>query len=634
MWALNIADRLSKIVTPPARWSSIAGVVAMSIIMLVVAIDVFMRFALSQTLPGTIYIIGLMLIIVFFAPNADCELRGEHIQVDVLVKQLPPKVAKLIETNGYFISIGIVITLATQFFVQAQFYYKGNIVTGQLSIPEWIFIMLGGIFMIPFALALIVSFLRNLGQSFSLVGQKAYPFILPGFILAVALFTFSLWPDLLPSGISRSTWGIVVFGFLFVMIFLKVHIAAAMTMAAFLGFSYLVPPAASLANLSMTFIAVANQYTWSVAPLFLWMGTLAFYAGFAKEIYEVARIWLARLPGGLASASTGACGVLAAITGSSMTGVLTMGVLGLPEMRRYKYDMKLATASICAASTVGMLIPPSLGFIVYAFITQESVGKLFMAGIIPGILFIGMLIIMITVMTTVNKRLGPPGPSTAWREKIVSLKSIWAVSALIIFVLGGIYGGLFTATEAGAMGSFGAMLIGFLRKKLSWKGFMDSAMEAVRINAIIIFIFIAATALSAFIAGTNLSGNLADWVIGLNLSKYIIMAFILFIYMILGCVMNALPAVILTLPFFFPIAVAAGWDPILLGVLIVVMVDLGQITPPIGMNVFAMSAIAKDVPMYSIFRGIIPFWIAFLVLIVLLVIFPQISLWLPNMMFK
>jgi tripartite ATP-independent transporter DctM subunit len=632
MWTTKVAGHIKKYLEPVSWWCVILGMVAMAVITLVVVIDVTMRAILSMPLYGNIYIIGVMLIIVFFAPYAYCELKKEHIQVDVLVRLFSKTNQQIINTNGYFINIAIATILSWRMFNQAAFYKKGNIVTALLGIPEWIFIMLTGLFMVLFIFALFVNFFNHLGQFIQNKGFQAYLWLIPGMLMTSGLFLFSINPEWMPFEISYNMWGIFIFVALFILIFFNVHIGISMSMISVLGLSYLSGFEASLTNLTTKFIHVANQYTWSVAPLFLWMGTLAYWAGFARELYDVSYKWLGRLPGGLASASTGACAGLAAITGSSMTGVLTMGVLGLPEMRRYKYDMKLATASICTSATIGMLIPPSIAFIVYGILTEISIGRLFIAGILPGILFTAILIALITIMCTLNPKLGPPGPSTSWKEKMVSLKGIVAVLVLVLFVLGGMYAGLFTATEAGAIGSFGALVIGFIRRRLTFEGLVNSMSEAVRINGLIMFIFVSAIAFSSAVATTQVPNDLASWVISLQLSKYAILAVILFIYMVLGCLMNALPAIILTLPIFFPITMEAGIDPVLLGVLIVVMADLGQITPPIGMNVFAMSAIAKDVPMYSIFRGVLPFWGAFLVLIVILVLFPKISLLLPNLM--
>jgi len=296
--------------------------------------------------------------------------------------------------------------------------------------------------------------------------------------------------------------------------------------------------------------------------------------------------------------------------------------------------MRLSTATICTAATIGVLIPPSLTFIVYGLMTHVSIGQLFMAGIFPGLLFCCIMIAFITFTCYRNPKLGPAGSPTPWKERIFSLKDVWAVGVLILLVLGGIYAGIFTPTEAGAIGAFGAIVIGLARRRLSFKGFVNSVTEAVVMVGILMFIFIFATAFIKFIAITRITFGLADWITGLGLNKYIIITFIIIIYMFLGCVMNALPAIILTLPVLFPIAMGAGWNEIWFGVIIVIMLQLGTITPPIGMNVFAMSVVVKDVPMYSIFRGILPYWVAFIVLTIILVAFPQICLFLPGLMVK
>jgi len=364
----------------------------------------------------------------------------------------------------------------------------------------------------------------------------------------------------------------------------------------------------------------------------MWMGLLIYYGKFAKDLYDAAYKWIGQVPGGLASASVTACAGLSAITGDGLTGVLSVSPMALPEMKAYGYDSKLSTGSICAASTIGVLIPPSLPFIIYGMLTRVSIGKLFIAGILPGILFTLILVGTITLMCSMNPKLGPPGPRATWWERVASLKGIWGVALLVILVIGGLYTGIFTPTEAGAIGAFGALVIGIIRGRLKLRGFLDSALEATQLTGAIMFIFVFANVLGVFLSTTGLPYRLAEWITSLDLSVYGLISLILFIYVILGCLMNALPAVILTLPIFFPVVMSAGFDPVWFGVLIVVMVQLGTVTPPIGMVVFAMAGIARDVPMYTIFRGVIPFWVAFLVLVIILVLFPQISLFLPNLM--
>ncbi len=338
------------------------------------------------------------------------------------------------------------------------------------------------------------------------------------------------------------------------------------------------------------------------------------------------------MPGGLASASVSACTGLAALTGDTLPGILTIGVIALPQMRSYKYSDKLATAAICAGSTIGTIIPPSISMIVYGMLTGVSIGKLFIAGIFPGILLSVVLIGMITIMCYRNPRLGPRGPSFSWKERWLSLGGVLPPLMLVVVCMGGLYAGLFTPTEAGAAGAFGAIILGVAMRGLTFKGLVDSLLSSVRIASIMMFIFVFAFAFAHFLALSTLPYVAADWIVSLGLSPYGVLFFILFIYMVLGCIMPSIPAVIITLPIFFPVVMEAGFDPILFGVLITFMIALGNITPPIGMNVFGMAAVVKDVPLYDIFRGVLPFWGAFLVVIVILVFFPEISLFLPNLM--
>lgn len=632
MWTLKLANTISKIGNPLSSFSSSVGSLALIIMMSVVVVDVILRATIAKGVRGNIEIVGLMLLLVFFAAYAQAEAKREHIQVAVFLQRFTTKVQQIITTNGYFLTIGTIIVISWVCFDQAFFFKTGGEYTALLKIPLWPFMIVAAFFIGIFVLPLLSNFFKHLGELVTSQGTKAYLWLLPGTILSLGLFLISLWPSLLPFEINKGVWGGIILLLLFLLIFLKVHIGAAMALTSLLGLSYLLGANGALSNLSLSALTIGRQYTWSVAPLFIWMGVLCFYGGFAKELYKTAYRWIGHFPGGLASATVTACAGLAALTGVSLTGVMAMGTMALPEMRAYKYDNKLATASICAAANIGMMIPPSISFIVFGMITGVSIGKLFIAGIFPGILLTVVLIGLVTLLCRLNPSLGPPGPRSSWLERLASLKNIWAVALLIIICLGGLYLGFFTATEAGAIGCFGALAIALARRRLSYKNFVNSMNESLRMTGSIFFIFIFATAFSAFLAVTNLPYDLATWVTGLDLSPYVLLAFILFIYVILGCIMNALPAVILTVPIFFPIVTAAGFHPVLFGVLITIMVELGAITPPIGVNVFAMSAIAKDVPMYDIFRGLVPFFLAFILVTIILVVFPQISLFLPNLM--
>ena len=309
----------------------------------------------------------------------------------------------------------------------------------------------------------------------------------------------------------------------------------------------------------------------------------------------VAYRWIGHLPGGLASASTVACAGLSSIVGDTLSGVYCMGAIALPQMRSYGYDMKLGTASIACAATIGVMIPPSLAFIVYGMITEVSIGKLFMAGVLPGVLFAFILVSLITVRAKLNPSLAPRGEVSSLERTHAIERRVWPIVVLMLLVLGGIYTGMVTPNEAGGLGVFGALAISLVTRRLSWDAFWHSIERALLLSAGIIVIFMFATAFSRFIAISGLTQQLADLIIGLDLGKYQLIAAILLFYVLIGMFMNALPALVLTVPLFFPDRDDRRLRPVWFGVIVVIMVELGVVTPPIGVNVFAIAAMAEDV---------------------------------------
>jgi len=331
-------------------------------------------------------------------------------------------------------------------------------------------------------------------------------------------------------------------------------------------------------------------------------------------------------------ATVGACAGFAAVSGSSVATAVTMGTVALPEMERYKYDPRLATGCIAAGGTIGILIPPSIGFVLYGILTQQSIGKLFVAGFIPGVLEAIFYIITIYVLCKRNPLMGPPAPRTSFVEKMFSLKGTWGVLALFVLVIGGIYLGVFTPSEAAAIGAFGALLFALGRRKLGWQGFKSSLVDTAESSGMAIGILLTAMIFGYFLAVTRLPFELADVVAGLPIPPLGVLLLILLIYMVLGCVMPALAMIVLTVPIFYPLAMAVGYDPIWFGVIIVRVMEMAQITPPMGITVFVIKGVAKDIPMYTIFRGIFPFLIADICEIALLIAVPQIALFLPGLM--
>ena len=479
--------------------------------------------------------------------------------------------------------------------------------------------------------------LRNAGSVSAALSIPEYPFV---FILGIGFGIIALvfFIQLLES-IAKVTgqWRPITVGYigiilLVVLLFSGIPIGVAMGATGLAGMWLVAGPQAALGLLErIPYDSLAN-YTISVVPLFILMGSFCFYAGISQDLYRAIYKWLGHFRGGLAMATVAACSGFAAVSGSSLATAATMGTVALPEMKKYRYDDRLATGAVAAGGTIGILIPPSVILIIFGVITEQSIGKLFLAGFIPGVLEAVFYIITIYLMTLFNPAMGPRGPKTTMVDKFASLKDVWIVVVLFMVVVGGIYLGMFSPTEAGGIGAFGALLFALGRRRMSGKNFYESLLETGRTSAMIFIIVIGATLLGAFLAVTRLPYELADTVAALPVNRYAILILILLVYILLGTIMDSMAMVLLTVPIFFPVAMALGFDPIWFGILIVRVTEMGQITPPVGINVFVIKGVAPDVPMGTLFKGIVPFFIADIFHVALLIAVPQLTLFLPGLL--
>ncbi|MCF8094248.1 MAG: TRAP transporter large permease [Desulfobacteraceae bacterium] len=426
--------------------------------------------------------------------------------------------------------------------------------------------------------------------------------------------------------------GIIGIGVLFVFLALRMYIGIAMALVGFVGMCILVGSNAGINLLGIVPLSVGSSYTLSVIPLFVLMGQFILVSGISSDIYKTLYTWIGQFRGGLAMATILACAGFAAICGSSLATGATMGQVAIPEMQKHKYDNRLSTGCVAAGGTIGILIPPSIGFVIYGILTELSIGKLFMAGILPGALLSILFIIAIYIQCRINPDMGPHGPSTTWMEKIRSLRGTWAMLLLFVIVMGGIYFGIFTPTEAGGVGAFGAFIFAVFSGKLNKETFIRSLMETGRTTAFIFLIIIGANIFSSFLGITRLPMELAGFMGGLDLPRSVIIALIVLIYAALGCVMDCYAIMILTVPIIFPVIEVLGIDPIWFGVLMVIVLEIGLITPPVGLNVFVLKGAAPDVRLQTIFSGIWPFLLAALVAIIILVAFPEIATFIPEHM--
>ena len=422
--------------------------------------------------------------------------------------------------------------------------------------------------------------------------------------------------------------GVVI---LVILVFMKIWIGAAMALVGVIGYGIIVGFDYALIFAGQLPYSTIAFYPMTAIPLFVLMGAVISNTGVSQDLYNTAHKWIGRLRGGLAMATVGACAGFSAVCGSSTATAATMGKVALPEMKRLDYDDKLATGSVAAGGTMGILIPPSMGFILYGILVDQSIGRLFMAGIFPGITEAAFYVGAIWIVTRFNPKLGPRGPKFSLKEKIFSLKNTWAMLALFILVMGGIYMGVFTPTEAGALGAFLAIVISLVGRKLTWTNFRGSVVETAQITAMIVLMIVGAFMLMRFLAVSRLPTLLSDFVVGLPVADIWILVAIIIMYIILGCFLDIYASIILTLPIIFPVILALDFNPIWFGVIMVRVMEIGLITPPMGMNVFILSSVT-DVPVGTIFRGVIPFLIADFLHVALLVAVPAVSLFLPSTM--
>ncbi len=432
--------------------------------------------------------------------------------------------------------------------------------------------------------------------------------------------------------IDPQTAGILGLFALFFLLVIGMPIGFALAFVGFWGISFMTDISVALPTLIRSFSATFSTYSFSVIPLFVLMGELATVSGLSHGIYRVADKWLRRLPGGLGIATIGACAGFSAICGSSVATAATLGRVALPEMEKYGYDQRLATGSVAAGGTLGFLIPPSIGFVVYGILTEQSIGKLLISGFIPGFMLTLAYAVIVSAWATMIPTAAPHNPTKVpLKEKLHAITAVWELIIVFLLVMGGIYAGVFTPTEAGAMGAFFLLVVTLSKGRLTLTGIITALKETTRISVMIFIILSGAYIFTYFMALTMIPNTLAVQLSAMALSPYLILAIILMGYLFLGCFLDATSMMVLTLPVIFPTILKLGFDPIWFGVISVLMMEAGLITPPLGLNIFVIAGVAQ-VPMEMVFKGALPFLLAILMVVVLVTAFPQTVLFLPGIM--
>ena len=595
-----------------------------------VFLDVLARYLFASSIPGVIEIEGYLLLIIVFLALAYTQFSEGHIRIDLLIVKFPDWARNIIDTCNYFICTQFFLLMSVQIFKGGLTKIADQEISYDLEIPTYIFWFIASFGSMLLAIAVSRDFIRSLNRALKTSNKLllAMALILVCVVLGLPMI------GMFPTNVNATAIGILGMFLLFSLLFLGMPIGFGMANTGYLGMILIyqgVDPA--LAMLGLASIDTGSSYMLTVVPLFILMGELAYRSGISQDLFDTANKWLGRAPGGLAMSSVAGCAGFSAVCGDSLATAVTMGTIAVPEMKKKNYNMRLATGCVAAGGTLGILIPPSVGFIFYAIVTEESIGELFIAGLIPGILLAGLFMVAIYVAAIRNPAMAPRGESSTFREKIVSLKGIVGMLLLFVLILGGILSGIFSPIEGGAIGSVGAFFYALIRRRITLLQLRLALEDTLKITTKLLLILIGVGIFGYYLAATQLPFSLAQFVTGLDVNRYFVFAAVILLFMVLGCLLNVIPMILLVLPTIFPSIVALGFDPVWFGVVTVLTMEMGQITPPIGVNVFAIASVTKEVPMEEIFKGIVPFFFCMVLCVVLLTVFPQLVMFLPNLLF-
>ena len=629
----HIIERLEKTNLSFTRIVNGIGVFFLTVMMMVTVVDVLSRWLFNLPITGSIEITGYLLLLTIFLGIPYAAARKQHIAIDLVTAKLSGRAGLALESISLLVGIAIFAVLVWQSIEYAILMHTMHRVTAVLRLPVSPFVLVVTFSSLIFCFVLGVNLLKNINLGVKNRNQSIV-WLLVGAVIIFAMVSITTWVGELPWYLSPLMTGIIGMLLLFIAFLSGLPIVSCLILVGFLGMSYLRGAPAGLSIMGSSPFSTASHYTFSVIPLFVLMGEFCFYSGIGTDLYQMAYRWFGHFPGGLSMGTVVGCGGFAAVCGDSMATAVTMGTVALPEMKRFNYDPKIAIGCVAAGGTLGVLIPPSLAFILYALLADQSIATLFMAGIVPGILLVLLFMLTIYVMARWNPALAPPGPAATWRERFNALKGVWATLALFALVIGGMYAGVFTPTEGGGIGAFGALFIGLLRRRLTWKGILASLLEAGKISAVCISILIGAGIFGYFLAASKLPIQLAGHVAQMQVPALVILIIILIIYLFLGCLMPAIPMLVLTVPIFFPVVTTLGYDPIWFGVVMVLMFEMAVITPPMGINVLALRAVVQDVSLGTMFRGTMPFLLAMIICVAILIAFPDFALILPRLFGK
>ncbi len=592
-----------------------------------ICVDIFARSFLGLAVDGLTEVETFGIVLIAFAAMPYVTATNGHISIDIFFNKFPKRVQNILTLFSFLLCLAISLLLGI---LGAEGAWESIILSAILRIPEWYFIMFSAVCFFFIAMGM---FFQAWHCTLEMIKTKSYVDIFLAIVFVVFFLSLPFLYKYFGLRFSRLALGGLGFLILLVLLLLRLPIGFGLACLGVMGLITIMrtPEAAFSIVATVPYRETYNLILVAV-PMFMLMGELASVTGISREMFNCAYKWMGRMPGGLACAAVGGCAGFGAICGESLPTVITMTSVALPAMRENKYAPSLSCGALAAGGTLGILIPPSMGFIFYSLMTEVSVGKLFMAGIIPGLLLTFIFVLVIIFQVKRNPSLAPAAPVFTLKEKLYSLTGLLPMLLLFCLVMGGILGGFFTPGEGGAVGAAGAFLYGLVRRQITWEGLKHALFNTAVLTGKVFVILAGVYVFGAFLASSRLPNLLATFVTGLEVNRYVILGLVIVLYILLGCVMNVTPMLLLTLPAIFPTIDALGFDGVWFGVITVMVMEMGLITPPIGMNVFTLASLAPDIPMVSIFKGVLPFFVGMLICVGLILVFPQIALWLPGIL--
>lgn len=615
-----------------SRWTNVIGVGALALMIILAFFDVILRYIFNSPIKGVQEMTEVIMICAIFLAVAHTHNVKSHIAVDLVSSKLSEKPKAALEFITNLICLGLFGIIVWRTLAYAIFMIQDNRVHDKFwGIPTGPFAIVIFIGCTTLFILLFRDLLIRINDSSKLGFNWRYWLVIIGVpVIFVVLAYFWMQPDLWD--INLTVVGIIAVAFSLVLFLTGMPVAYALILTSFIFISHIRSPDTALAMIGTEMYRNSGSYNWAVLPFFVTMGFVALFARFGEDLYFSAFKWVGHIRAGLSVATIGACTAFAAIVGDSVASTATMGSVALPQMKRYQYDDRLSAGCITSGATLGPIIPPSTAFIIVGLLTGMSIGDLFIAGIIPGIVMAVCFILVIYVWSRLNPKIGPPGERSGWKARIVSLRAGGPVLVLFLLVIGGIYMGIFTPTEGGSIGTVGAFVIGLIMKRFNWKTITQTLQEAGKVISMTFIILIGSLMFTRLAAWCNLSNSLRDTIISMNLEPMQFMAVVLFALLVMGCFIDLAPLLLIGIPLLFPTAKAIGVDPIWFCVITVIVINLGALTPPVGINLFVLKGISKELPISKIYAGAWPFVLGGIVAVVILFFIPSLTTWLPSVL--